>query len=109
MCSSACEVGQRPVCGCTSVLHKWPILYLLFGQLALHVLCLPGAAALLLESDLSAASIEAPWNSAEQREYGLNQSEHPGLGCSPLPEFKYPEDRTAGLGSQAEARPQYER
>ena len=63
---------------------------------------------MLLESDISAATLEAPWSLPEQQD-GLSGTPRPGLGCLPLPDFEYPEDRTAGLGSQAEARPIYER
>ncbi|DBB10682.1 TPA: hypothetical protein ACH3X3_007185 [Trebouxia sp. C0006] len=54
------------------------------------------------------ATLDAPWNRPEQQD-GFSETARPGLGCSPLPDFEYPEDRTAGLGSQAEARPIYER
>lgn len=64
---------------------------------------------MLPESDMSAASLEAPWNVSEQQDHGINESAHPGLGCSPLPDFEYPEDRTAGLGSQPAPRPLYDR
>lgn len=69
---------------------------------------LTAAAAVLLESDISAATLDAPWNHPEQRD-GFSETARPGLGCTPLPDFEYPEDGTAGLGSQAKARPLYER
>ncbi|DBA81505.1 TPA: hypothetical protein ACH3X1_007281 [Trebouxia sp. C0004] len=49
------------------------------------------------------AVLDAPWNVPEQQD-GTSEPARPGLGCLPLPDFKYPEDR-----SQAEARPLYER
>ena len=66
------------------------------------------AAAVLLESDISAVTLDAPWSLLEQQD-GLSGTPRPGLGCLPLPDFEYPKNRTAGLGSQAEARPIYER
>ncbi len=63
---------------------------------------------MLREFHVSAATRDAPWNHLDQQD-GLSETSRPGLGCLALPDFEYPEDRTAGLGSQAEARPIYER
>ncbi len=73
-----------------------------------HIMFWTAAAAVLPESDISAATLDAPWNLPEQQD-GTSETASPGLGCLPLSDFEYPEDRTAGLGSQAEARPLYER
>ncbi len=66
-----------------------------------------GAADTQQESDLSAS--EAPWNASEPASTTAHASLHPGLGCAALPEFDYPEDSHAGLGSQDAARPLYDR
>ena len=34
---------------------------------------------------------------------------HPGLGSAAMPDFDYPEDSHAGLGTKAAARPLYDR
>ena len=59
------------------------------------------------ESDLSAS--EAPWDIVEASSSKAHASLHPGLGSAALPDFAYPEDSHAGLGSQDAARPLYNR
>ena len=59
------------------------------------------------ENDLSAS--EAPWDALEAHSSKAHGSMHPGLGCAALPDFGYPEDNHAGLGSQDAARPLYDR
>lgn len=66
-----------------------------------------GAAEIQPESHLSAS--EAPWNALEPASSGAHASSHPGLGCAALPDFDYPEDSHAGLGSQDATRPLYDR
>lgn len=72
-----------------------------------YVQFVTGAAEAQQESDLSAS--EAPWNALEPASSGAQASLHPGLGCAALPDFDYPEDSHAGLGSQDAARPLYDR
>lgn len=52
---------------------------------------------------------EAPWDALEAPSSKAHASMHPGLGCAALPDFGYPEDSHAGLGSQDAARPSYDR
>ena len=52
---------------------------------------------------------EAPWDALEGPSSRANMSLHPGMGCAALPDFAYPEDSHAGLGSQDAARPLYDR
>lgn len=65
---------------------------------------LAGTGAVQQDSDVSAS--EAPWDALD---CNSSPSMHLGLGCSALPDFDYPEDSHAGLGSQAAARPLYDR
>ena len=65
---------------------------------------LAGVGAVLQDSDASAS--EAPWDAVD---CSIPPSTPLGLGCAVLPDFDYPEDNHAGLGSQAAARPLYDR
>ena len=55
------------------------------------------------------SACEAPWDGSEAPSSEARTSLHPGLGCAALPDFAYPEDSHAGLGSQNAARPLYDR
>lgn len=66
-----------------------------------------GAAAEQKDNELSAS--EAPLVALESTMSDANVSLHPGLGCGALPNYAYPEDSHAGLGSQDAVRPLYDR
>ena len=78
----------------------------MFTSNRLCVLC-AGAAAEQQGNEVSAS--EAPLVASESPLNDAPAALRPGIGCDALPDYAYPEDTHAGLGSQDAVRPLYDR